>query len=250
MDDFTAKMACIRERHSNNDCREEYECQECRDTGFVMNFDEKGREFATRCRCYSMRRSRELLQYSGISEEFGKKTFDNFYTCGEPQLENAKAKATQYVMDFVEFEHDRRSSILFAGQVGAGKTHLGMAICNELLHTQCVGVVYMPYRDAVTKIKQSVMDKENYNAAIGQYCNARLLYIDDLLKGKLSDADVNIMYEIVNYRYMNNLPMIISTEKSPNDLLIFDEAIGSRVIEMCRGNIIQMRGKELNYRLK
>ena len=57
------------------------------------------------------------------------------------------------------------------------------------------------------------------------------------------------MYEIVNYRYMNNMPIIISTEKSLNDLLIFDEAIGSRLIEMCRRNIIQLQGKELNYRL-
>lgn len=59
----------------------------------------------------------------------------------------------------------------------------------------------------------------------------------------------NTFMRYVNYRYMNNLPMIISTEKSIEGLLEFDEAIGSRVIEMCRGNIVQLRGKELNYRL-
>ena len=48
---------------------------------------------------------------------------------------------------------------------------------------------------------------------------------------------------------MNNKPMVISTEKLPDELLNFDEAVGSRILEMCRGNIILFDGKELNYRL-
>ena len=76
-----------------------------------------------------------------------------------------------------------------------------------------------------------------------------VLYIDDMLKGRLTETDVNVMYEIVNYRYMNNLPLIISTEKNLDELLVFDEATGSRIIEMCIGNIIYLEGKELNYRL-
>ncbi len=70
-----------------------------------------------------------------------------------------------------------------------------------------------------------------------------------MLKGRLTETDVNVMYEIVNYRYMNNLPLIISTEKNLDELLVFDEATGSRIIEMCIGNIIYLEGKELNYRL-
>ena len=78
---------------------------------------------------------------------------------------------------------------------------------------------------------------------------ARVLYIDDFLKGKLTEADVNIMYELINHRYMNNLPIIVSTEKSLDQILEFDEAIGSRIIEMCRKYIIDLQGKELNYRI-
>ena len=48
---------------------------------------------------------------------------------------------------------------------------------------------------------------------------------------------------------MNNLPFIISTERSLQELLDFDEAVSSRIIEMCRGNIVKLQGKELNYRL-
>ena len=59
----------------------------------------------------------------------------------------------------------------------------------------------------------------------------------------------NIVYEIVNYRYNNNLPVIISTEKKPGELIEFDEAIASRLLEMCYSHIIIFSGEELNYRL-
>ncbi len=249
MDELTEMMDRIRKGHSKSDCREEHECAKCNDTGFVVTVDRNGREFASRCSCYEMRRTRELLLQSGISEEFCGKSFSNFNTRNIPQLDHAKAKAVQYVSNFTGFEHEKRNSILLAGQVGAGKTHLGMAICNKLLNAYMVGVVYMSYRNAVTGIKQTVLDKENYYAAIGRFCNARLLYIDDLLKGRSTEADLNILYELVNYRYMHNKPMIISTEKTPEELIGFDEAVGSRILEMCRGNIVILRGKELNYRL-
>jgi len=225
-----------------------YECPKCRDTGFIVRTDERGYEVARRCECYELKQARNMMLRSGISEEFGKKTFDNFLTRDNSQLLNAKNKALQYIEGFAGIERKRHNSIMFCGQVGAGKTHLGTAICGELIN-RGVAVIYMAYRNAVTKLKQNIVDEEGYNRELKQYIAARVLYVDDLLKGRLTESDINILYEIVNYRYMNNMPFIISTEKAPNDLLAFDEAIGSRLIEMCRGNIIQLHGKELNYRL-
>lgn len=251
MDELLRRIDRIRRENpyrSEPEPEPEYECPKCKDTGFVYRTDENGYEIACRCECYEIRRSREMMKRSGISTEFQKKTFDNFTTKGNAQLTNAKGKAMQYVEHFGQTEHDRYNSIMFTGQVGAGKTHLGTAICGALMKSG-VAVIYMAYRNAVTKIKQNIIDEAVYNRELNQYMSARVLYIDDLLKGRLTDTDINIMYEIVNYRYMNNMPIIISTEKTPNELLAFDEAIGSRLIEMCRGNIIQLHGKELNYRL-
>ncbi len=252
MDKLTAMIERIKKEHPLTEIMEmpsvQYECPKCKDTGFIYQKDELGYEVARRCECFAIRKARNMMKRSGISVEFQKKTFDNFKTRSNPQLSNAKSKAMQYVKNFAQMEHERHNSIMFCGQVGAGKTHLGTAICGELMNGG-VAVIYMAYRNAVTKIKQNIIDEEVYNRELNQYTSARVLYIDDLLKGKLTETDINIMYEIVNYRYMNNMPIIVSSEKSPNDLLIFDEAIGSRLIEMCRGNIIHLQGKELNYRL-
>lgn len=250
MDELQRMMERIKKEHPNKQSdTSRYECSLCKDTGFKSIIDEDGREVVCKCKCYAVRQAKEMLKRSGISEEFQKKTFANFNTRGNSQLANAKSKAEQYVKMFEKTERDRHNSILFSGQVGAGKTHLGTAICSSLMSAG-IAVIYMAYRNAVTRIKQNMIDEEGYNRELNRYTSARVLYIDDLLKGRLTEADINILYEIVNYRYMNNLPIIISTEKAPNDLLIFDEAIGSRIIEMCRGNIIHLQGKELNYRLR
>lgn len=223
-------------------------CERCNDMGYVLT-ERGGVDVAVRCECYEKRMALIRMKNSGIPEEFSEKGFQDFETMGIPALETAKQKAEMYCRNFRKIENDGQNSIIFCGQPGSGKTHLGMAICNNLLNVCNVPVSYMAYRNAVTVIKQTVTSKEDYYAVISQYCTKRLLYIDDLLKGRTTDADVNILYEIVNYRYMHNKPVVISTEKSPADLVDFDEAVGSRILEMCRGNIIQLHGKELNYRL-
>lgn len=58
------------------------------------------------------------------------------------------------------------------------------------------------------------------------------------------------MFEIINYRYLNSKAIIVSSELTQDRLLDFDEAIGSRIIEMCKSRIGEAIGIENNYRLK
>lgn len=248
LDTLIEDIKSHRLQNRNNTDSKKYECAKCKDSGYITHVNENGYEYARRCDCFPVRRAKALISHSGISMEFQNKGIKNFETRDNPQLKNARDKAIKYLQTFDEIEKTRYNSIMFCGQVGAGKTHLGTAIGSNLMNLG-IAVIYMPYRNAVTKIKQMITDEASYEREIVRYRNARVLYIDDLLKGKITESDINIMYEIINYRYMNNLPLIISTEKSLNELLGFDEAIGSRIIEMCRGNIVQLQGQELNYRL-
>ena len=155
--------------------------------------------------------------------------------------------ATGYALDFKDREKDKGNSIMFIGQVGSGKTHLSLAIANELMH-RGVGVSYMGYR-RITGIKQNMMDEVYYNRVMGRYKNCRVLLIDDLFKGNVTGSDVNIVFELLNFRYLNGLPVIVSSEFGVNELMEVDEAIGSRLVEMCGGCLVEMRGKRLNYRV-
>ncbi len=224
-----------------------YGCKECQDTGWIISCQD-GHEVMRSCVCYAVKRAKELMEKSGLSKEFLKKSFNSFDTREEPVLASAKNKAVNYVKNFKETRHGRHNSIMFCGQPGCGKTHLGTSICSSLI-TMGIPVIYMPYRNAMTRIKQNIADEAAYLKALGVYTDAPVLYIDDLLKGKLTETDINVMYELINYRYMNNLPLIISTEKDLEGLLVFDEATGSRIIEMCGENIVRIKGKEFNYRM-
>lgn len=226
-----------------------YDCKKCKDTEFIFYKDLNGYEYAKECECRTLKIAKRLLEKSGISEEFQSKTFSNFEDRGIEQIREAKRKAIEYYQSFSQNENERNNSIVFMGQVGSGKTHLGMALANNLIKTKNVAVLYMEYRQTATKLKQLITDDYNYNMELNKFKKARVLFIDDMLKGKVTESDVNLLYEIINHRYFNKLPMIISTEKTREELIEFDEAIASRIIEMSKKNIIELKGKELNYRL-
>ncbi|MDB8804790.1 DnaA ATPase domain-containing protein [Romboutsia sp. 1001216sp1] len=221
----------------------EYKCDKCRDMTFIID-----EGVAIPCACRQVRIAEDILIKSGISEEFRKKRFSNFVYDIEKQIICAYKEACNYSRNFKDIEKDRCNSIMFIGQVGCGKTHLSLAIANELMDDG-VGVVYMSYREVVTKLKQNIMDEAYYNRVMNRYKNARVLLIDDLFKGSISDSDVNIIFEIVNHRYFNNLPLIVSSEKSVEELIGIDEAIGSRLIEMSKNYLVKISGKKLNFRI-
>lgn len=99
-------------------------------------------------------------------------------------------------------------------------------------------------------LKQCVTDEENFIREMNKYLNPRVLFIDDFLKGKITAADLNYIYRIINSRYLKNMPLIISTEKTIDEIISWDEAVGSRLVEMAKDNIITFSEGSNNYRLK
>lgn len=232
-----------------------YECNICQDTEWIID---KKTNTAKPCKCREVKRYKKILETSGISEEFLKKRFGNFNTKYK-EIDEMKKMAMKYTKDFNGIKDKRNNSIALLGQVGSGKTHLSIAIANNLMK-QGIGVRYMSYRDEITKIKQSVTDDLNYAREINKYKNATVLLIDDLYKKAtykdkrtgmeyVSDADIRVMFEIINHRYLKNAPIIISSEYFTEDIVSFDEGLGTRILEMCEGHIKEVRGEKLNYRL-
>ena len=221
----------------------EYRCDKCRDMTFIIDDG-----VAIPCECRALREAEEILKRSGISSEFRNKTFDNFNYLNDVQVMEAYKVARGYVRDFESIEKSRSNSIMFMGQVGCGKTHLSLAIANCLMD-RGVGVLYMGYRDSVVRIKQNIMDQAYYHREMNRYKNCRVLLVDDLFKGNITGSDVNVMFEIVNPRYLNGLPVIVSCEKGVEGILDIDEGVGSRLVEMCKERCVEIRGKRLNYRV-
>lgn len=73
------------------------------------------------------------------------------------------------------------------GQTGCGKTHL----CS---------VVYMFWTAEVRKLKPKATGS-TYDKDFDQFCKAEALYFDDLFKGKVTEADVQICGDLLNCCY-------------------------------------------------
>lgn len=112
----------------------------------------------------------------------------------------------------------------------------------------------MQYREAITNLKQLITDDFEYQQALNRYKTASVLLIDDIFKGAINQGRVNesemrIMFELINYRYLTKLPVLISGEYDIDTIISMDEAIGSRIAEMCSGRIVIFKGKHLNHRM-
>ena len=138
------------------------------------------------------------------------------------------------------------------GQVGSGKTHLGTAILGCLIKKH--SVKYMLWRDETMRIKANVNDDIEYQGFVKPLKTVSVLYIDDFFKTEVkqpSPADVRFAFELLNYRYVNKLRTIISSELLIEDILDIDEAVGSRIYQMSKENYIRIGyDKNKNWRLK
>lgn len=224
----------------------EGECPICRGERQLIAFI-NGNMYSKRCSCFEKEIAIQQLKKTGIAESIEKYTFENFQTA-----EQWQQKLKQKALKFLE---EKDKWFFVGGQVGCGKTHICTAILGEFIN-QGKSVKYILWANEIVKLKANKMDDENYQSLINPLLTTQVLYIDDFFKTekgkKPSEADIRTAFEIINYRYVNKgLITIISSEKTVDDLIEIDEAIGSRIHEKARGYsniIIWEEGR--NWRLR
>ena len=230
------------------------DCEVCNGKGFtdetryneVFDYTENVKVICP-CVAQQKRRNQMILniQKSGLSKEIENKTFSTYIAETDWQKDMLHT-CKQYTKD---------KWLLLAGQSGVGKSHLGVATAGQLLMAGNE-VLYFLWRDKSMEIKGSANNGELYQKLIQPFKTCDVLYIDDLFKteknSKPTQADIQLCIEILNYRLLNQLSTIISTEFTLNELISFDEAITGRIVEMCGVDNIITIGKDIkkNYRLK
>ena len=224
----------------------EGDCPICGGVGIVRAVI-NGVEYMRNCICIKKQIAIQQLKKSGIAESIEKYTFDKFQT---PQEWQRRLK--QKALNFLKEEN---KWFFVGGQVGCGKTHICTAILAEFLE-KGMSVRYVIWTNEIVRLKANKMDDENYQRMISPLLTTKVLYIDDFFKteqGKRpSEADIRTAFEIINYRYVNSgLITIFSTEKTVDDIIDIDEAIGSRIHEKTKGyrNVI-LKDEGRNWRLR
>lgn len=135
------------------------------------------------------------------------------------------------------------------GQTGCGKTH----ICTALLKVfaeQGFSVEAFRWVEDGKRLKALRNDSE-YQSRIEQYKRCDVLYIDDLFKGSVTDADIKLAYELLDYRYRNRSKTIISSEWFTKEIADIDGRISGRINEMTTGHCHNISRDDVrNWRTK
>lgn len=175
----------------------------------------------------------KLTRECNLGRRFINRTFENFQIAGNRQ---AFLKAREYVDNFEKAEGQ---GILFIGNAGTGKTHLAAAIVSHLIREKSVPAIFI----TAIELFGLLRDFDNQKERLKKIKNVPLLVLDDLGKEKITDWNREKLFEIVNARYEDYLPIIITTNDNPRELECnVGEAIYSRLCEMC--SLVVMKGKD------
>lgn len=148
---------------------------------------------------------------------------------------------------------DMNNDILLTGPPGTGKTHLAICLmrrwyCKNKSEVENNTPVFISVPELILEIKSSWNKKESVQGVtearlVKKYGTVPLLVLDDLGIGNWTDWARGIIYLIMNKRYVDMKPTIITTNLSPDGLAnVVDDRILSRVSET--GDFITLGKKD------
>ena len=185
------------------------------------------------------RKVEKIIKNSKMSKRNLSYKFDNF------EINNCNKKVFNNLINYSEklVNNIEKKGVILFGNNGVGKTHLACSIANRFIE-KGIPVIYGTLINLLAELRNSYEIDNNISEMeiIKLYENVDLLIIDDLGKEKPSEWGLEKLFTIINSRYENNLPVIITTNYNQNSLIkrlsINEEletakSIISRLYEMC-----------------
>jgi DNA replication protein DnaC len=184
-------------------------------------------------------RAEALQKKSGLSKRMRSYTFDSFNADGvSADVRQAAGKVLDYLNNWEENQKSGRSLYLCGG-VGTGKTHLAVAVMNELIRSKGVPSLFVTVPELLDNLRGAYNDPgRNLDEWMEAVKNADLLVLDDLGSERTTEWVQERIFVIVNHRYREVLSTIFTSNIGPKDLAAqLGERTASRIISMCKEGI-------------
>jgi DNA replication protein DnaC len=198
---------------------------------------------AIRCRCARQgdfdHRQQMYLRLCELPPETENLTFENYNVL--PDLKEAYDAAQ-------DLAAHRLNWLTLMSEVDRGKTHLAIAICREWLK-QGKSAKYALVTLLLDELKNGFQGEgaSSYQARFDFYCKVNLLVLDDLGMGRPTDWAVEKLETLIDYRYINKLPLVVTTNKNLDYLSV---RIGSRLKRADSSRIVVIKAEEYRLRKK
>jgi DNA replication protein DnaC len=178
------------------------------------------------------RKIERVFAMSNLGARFAGATFESW------KRDTKTDSCFEAVRDYAEaFSRDTAEGLCIYGRAGNGKSHLAAALVNSVIASGYTAIFY-EVPELFSKIKATFDSREGGSETqiLDALATCDLLVLDDAGAERPSEWVQEKFYQIINRRYKNNKPVIITT--NTKDMAGLEEIIGfrayDRVLEMCR----------------
>lgn len=229
-----------------------YTCEKCEDTGFIEERDdEKGVSYGSHlCTCHTELLKKLASESMAKSTPLELSTFEDFdinYYSKEMVNGESPYKVMSFVFNsckkYAENFDMYSSNLYFYGRTGLGKTHLSLAIANEVIK-KGYSVVYGSVIGFLNKMEREKFGKGEAFETENILIDADLLILDDLGAEFQTAFTVSAIYNIINSRIARGAPTIISSNLDFEELKArYPESVTSRILGTFA--IVKFMGKDI-----
>jgi len=241
-------------------------CGKCQGTGWLLE-DAGGSQVAKRCGCFGDRIKQALVDQSNIPRRYLGCSLDNFEVHNDSHRDALKI-SRQFVKNYPAQD----VGLVFIGPCGVGKTHLAVAIIQELIRTKDASCIFYDFRDLIREIQstftpESILSESDILAPV---FSSEVLVLDELGAKRTTAWVEETVFYIINHRY-NHKKMTLFTTNYPDseesedkrdafykkgDESLIDRIgvrLRSRIYEMCKvvemwGDDYRKMAKQASYR--
>lgn len=220
-------------------------CTYCEEWKILIEKWKKQPEQQSKMKSIEMEKIERLLKKSGVWPRFKEKKLSD--------LQNKKWLfwiAKKYCDNRNEY-NDKWWWLYLWGKRWTWKTHTATAIANQLIEQYLTKVMFINIAEVASRVKKTFWSskKEPDWNLFEEIKDVELLVIDDIWLENISWWLNEQVYLLINYRYEQMKPIIITSNQSLEDLeKIHKPQVCSRLKQMCK--IIQFSGEDMRESLR
>ena len=196
-------------------------CPKCHGLGYYrldvpVGHPDFGKVFICSCRQDELERQiRDRLFSLSHLEKLQHLTFENFKPRGRIGLPPYQADSLERAYNqAMQFSEKLDGWLLLEGSYGCGKTHLAAAVANRAVE-EGTPTLFITVPDMLDSLRFSYNNPDTtFEQRFEEIRQAPLLILDDFGTQNATSWAQEKLFQIINYRYINRLPTIITTNVS------------------------------------
>ena len=208
-------------------------CPICRGTGYYReDFPVGHPQFGKLQVCTCRKKQLEQFAYEKLFslsqlDELSHLTFENFNPRGRADYSDFIADSVERAYQAAQrYAQTMQGWLLIQGKYGCGKTHLAAAIANYGVEMR-IPTLFATAPDLLDLLRFTYNDPDtSFEERFRDFRSVKLLILDDFGTENATGWAREKLFQILNYRYINKLPLVITTNL---DLDEIDARIRSRL---------------------